>query len=701
MSTKICKQSAYVNTLKSNTVHVGKSKKNLNCPTKTCAELGSLNRPVESLREAIQLVKDKKMENVSVLMAAGDYSKTDFDLEIPKEIRQIIGEGRSVTTIGNGLQIKHSLDLQDLTIGTDPSKMAITIYFTTGEILRMNYVGTTGASSIVIEGTIEGTRNPKVVAVEIYESSCEQVAASTRDQLCTSIELRNGVELKHVRNQVTQYFRQGDDDGKPLRQKIVDATSSIQSSISDSETKYEICKAIDTINHHDIQGKYEHKRNNTQRRVEFCPGSNLTKDVSNALNALTPVTMVYYLVTGQATISCANSSVEFGGGLESPENFVAKVDNNGNFSSKVFNRTVAGASGVRSTNVDLAVDARYHLIAEARYESFNSSYKAGTDGILTSKGAKTTVTKGALEIAADGYAAYHIQTLNGARTTVLASKLDAEDYAFTIANQDESSTTEVTLNAAVVRALGSFYSPTGSTVPMSFLANSVTTGTPIKPAGLAVTSVSSFENTFVKLFSVQSTDGELRFVGGTQAIMDDVGLNDTVVKSLKAGLNTALKNFRDEETGNRPIIEFLKSRSSNRRYHNFELEHGTTLISANSILNQQGPHCLVCVRAQGEENPARLSADMDLATTVEFAASQLNQNSPTIAVSMIQVQPGSTGLNVVVGTSSFSGNYNRVLENDDLNPTGTLISSGSNLLAGSRTTYGVLVQNVPDNVIEG
>lgn len=128
MSTKkICKESAYVNTIPKNTVYVGKSLKEIHCTGKTCAELGSFNRPVESLTQAFQLVLDKKMEMVNVQVAAGDYSDTDTSIEIPPQIRQIQGSGKNVTFIGNNIMITSSVDIKDITIGNDPNKNAVSM----------------------------------------------------------------------------------------------------------------------------------------------------------------------------------------------------------------------------------------------------------------------------------------------------------------------------------------------------------------------------------------------------------------------------------------------------------------------------------------------------------------------------------------------------------------------------------------------
>lgn len=128
MSNKLCQKSAYVNTLPSNTVHVGKVHKERNCTEYQCAELGSLNNPCLNLKQAIEVVNKKKLTNVLVQIAAGDYTDTDKDLEIPSAIRKIEGGGREVTKLGSGLRASSSLSIDKMTIGTDLNTAAFEFY---------------------------------------------------------------------------------------------------------------------------------------------------------------------------------------------------------------------------------------------------------------------------------------------------------------------------------------------------------------------------------------------------------------------------------------------------------------------------------------------------------------------------------------------------------------------------------------------
>ena len=125
MSNKLCQKSAYVNTLPSNTVHVGKVHKERHCAGEQCAELGSLNRPCLHLKQACEVVNQKKLTNVIVQIAAGDYTDTDKDFEIPSAIRKIEGAGKEVTKLGSGLKVRSGLSISNLSIGTDPNKKAI------------------------------------------------------------------------------------------------------------------------------------------------------------------------------------------------------------------------------------------------------------------------------------------------------------------------------------------------------------------------------------------------------------------------------------------------------------------------------------------------------------------------------------------------------------------------------------------------
>jgi hypothetical protein len=125
MSNKLCQKSAYVNTLPSNTVHVGKVHKERHCTGEQCAELGSLNRPCLHLKQAFEVVNQKKLTNVIVQIAAGDYTDTDKDLEIPSAIRKIEGAGREVTMLGSGLKATSELSICKLSIGTDPRTKAL------------------------------------------------------------------------------------------------------------------------------------------------------------------------------------------------------------------------------------------------------------------------------------------------------------------------------------------------------------------------------------------------------------------------------------------------------------------------------------------------------------------------------------------------------------------------------------------------
>lgn len=699
MSTKICKQSAYVNTLKSNTVHVGKSKKNLHCPTKTCAELGSLNRPVESLKEAIQLVKDKKMDNVSVLMAAGDYSKTDFDLEIPKEIRQIIGEGRSVTTIGNGLQIKHSLDLQDLTIGTDPRKMAITLDYggadaradTTVEEVKDEFNSTRIKVFGYTEGTFTGANANKASVLNNFryrleEAYCEHVATSTSERPCTRIVVRNGARVEHHKNHIIQSFKQGDDDdsGKPLREKIVDATSSIQSSIGDSETRYEICNPIGIINHHDIKGTYEHKRNNTQRKVVSCPGYKLMEDLH----------MNGYNNEGTTAIRDVGSSVVDFSGLSGTDDassgkmkFVSHVVNNGSILSDTIGRTTIGGSGRKILNGTTSQN-----VSKASEPSGVFITMTSTGEIHRSLNLADDVPRAGTEPA--GVVA-DTTTANGAQTTMTASGTVAPAYKWVNSQQDKSSRTSYTLTNAQVAGLGTYGSPSCGTPNLccAVAADNVEANlrgfggslAAARTGALEEPLVGSFENALVQLSSVRSSGGELHLIGAAQANMDNVGL-----------INTAVKSFGDEETGNRPTIEFLKSRSSHSTDHNFELEHGTSFKAASSILQHEGANSLVSFRAS---KLARSTNKGDIISNGEFAACQLLQNSDGSkgeSQPMIWVGENSPGFTIVMGTSSTAGTYSTVIDNDPLNRQGTFVSSASNLFGGSNKLKRVALVTLPD-----
>jgi len=714
MSTKICKESAYVNTLKSNTVHVGKSKKNLHCPTKTCAELGSLNRPVESLKEAIKLVKDKKMENVSVLMAAGDYSKTDFDLEIPKEIRQIIGEGRSVTTIGNGLQIKHSLDLQNLTIGTDPSKMAITVDFAPlasdskqigstemQDKLEVQNVAVEGQSKVMALGSKSTKSANGNMKYGISEKDCEHKATSTKQSPCTKIEVKNGATLHHSKTNVTESYKQGDDDntGKPLREKSVDATSAIKSSNTNTQTEYEICKDIDTINHHYIEGTYEHKRNYTQRTVVSSPGCNLTKDAY----------MNGYKNYGNVAIEDNNSRVKF---ADTPavrdtsstrRKFVSKVENNGRLSAIISNRTTSGASGGRKLLTGTSANRNATSRITTRINSTKEYYENELAGEFQSQ--ETADGKNVSRQPNTGLVFDSI-TSNGGSTFLTLEGMDAQQYALAESKQDADSQTTTIVNGSKVGFLGSFETPG---FPNSCLAccavraNNIEVGdsaeeiaTVADPrvksriGALKGPLVGSFKNALVQLSSCRSSRGELHFGGGTQVIMDNVGLDSTAVKS-----------FPDEETGNRPTIEFLKSRSSHSTDHNFELEHGTIFKAASSILQQRGQNSLVSFRASRlARNTVTIFPNT---STVDFASCQLSQVAPEErnienGRPMIDVRDESSGADAFFGTSSATGNHGSLMTNAPSNPPARMVTSGSNLIVGNNKTQGVAVvgaENMP------
>ena len=93
--TKVCLESKYLTSLKSNVVHIGNLiDDQYNCPEGLCAELGSLARPAQTFSEAF-LVISKRYSNetpVTILLSPGEYSSgtSSKSLTFPKNVVGVV-----------------------------------------------------------------------------------------------------------------------------------------------------------------------------------------------------------------------------------------------------------------------------------------------------------------------------------------------------------------------------------------------------------------------------------------------------------------------------------------------------------------------------------------------------------------------------------------------------------------------------------
>lgn len=664
MNSKICKESDYINTLKSNTVHVGESFKKLCCPTKNCAELGSLNRPVKSLREAIELVKKKKMNNVSVLIAAGDYSFVDFDLEIPKEICQIIGEGPSVTKIGNNINIVNSLDLQDLTLGTNTHEMVYTV----------DYGGKESVSSMQKE----------------FKFQMKNIICNGRKDF----NIGKGINVECNDFNCTHHAHSS--PGKPLKTLIMESDSNIIRKQSGHVEKFTLDSAyLNSNTQQQIRSAYpilcRLKGNAQYISIDSSTDVNVVvvQTPENKLNTLDPVNNIdvlplslKYIETNGSTYSRSFSNYKykcdlnnqfgfatyksskkliideeqstFKGGVGS--SYVNKILGSGNFTLNINGRKSFGFLSLDYTGDEFSTSSSLSLKeSNALYDmDLLENAKLGSDQTPSAALVSGPITETS-GITLDGV------TASGTTAFAVTAQSTPSGFMGEMKSRLDG-TKQVTISNSRFLSPGTICGDIDTVI--SFTSSNNIFG-----------NSNSTDKTISKLCNIRTLfsntilhNSRLNLSGTTEATFDSMRCN-------RSELHTETQRDNTSDIFHTPKIEFLSSRSVGDNC-NFMCCHGTNLKIASSIIENRGNNPLI--QFMEEENIKPKKSFLSLLTS-EFR----NTESMTNPTSACFIDKGSTGCDCIFGTCSVLGFFRLFLENHPSNEKVNMSSSGSSLFTSS------------------